>query len=130
MRRTSEMEIEAVLALDGPARFDHFVKRVADSEVAWGLWRGDGWVLMANDDGKQVFPMWPAREYAQLHCTQDWAGSEVRQIPLTELVGELLPKLEQRGILPGVFPTPSGRGPTPAPATLADALRKESQRYA
>jgi len=84
---------------------------------------------MASDDGKQAFPLWPAREYAQLHCTNDWTASEVRAIPLAELVDELLPKLEQSAILPGVFPTPSGKGVTPAARPLADALRAESHQY-
>jgi len=35
-RVTTQKELEAVLRLDGPARYEHFVKRVADEEIAWG----------------------------------------------------------------------------------------------
>jgi hypothetical protein len=128
MRRTTEKEIQTVLRLDGSARFNHFVKRVVDSEAAWGLWK-DGWALMENDDGTQVFPLWPAREYAELHRTGNWAEYEAREIPLADILDELVPKLAQGGILPGVFPTQEGKGVTPTPEALAASLRKELENY-
>jgi hypothetical protein len=128
MRRTSEKEIQAVLRLDGTARFRHFVKRVADSEMAWGMWK-DGWALMANSDGTEVFPLWPAREYAELHRSGDWADYEVREIALVDLIDELVPKLAQHGVLPGVFPTPTGTGVTLSPEEFAAAIRTELENY-
>lgn len=128
MRRTTEKEIEAILRLDGPTRFKHFVKRVVDEERAWGLWK-DGWALMTNDDGGQVFPLWPAREYAELCRSDDWRSYEPREITLLELLDDLVPKLEQKGVLPGVFPTPEGKGVTPTSKEFADSLRKEMENY-
>src|SRR4051812_6675474 len=104
MKRTTEKEIQAVLRLDGPARFNHLVQRGVDSEAAWGLWK-NGWALMENENGTQVFPLWPAREYADVHRTGDWAEYEAREIPLADLLDDLLPKLAQGGVVPGVFPT-------------------------
>lgn len=128
MRPTREKELQAVLLLDGPARFRHFVKRVADSEAAWGLWN-DGWALMANDDGTAVFPLWPAREYAELFCNGDWARYEPREIALADLLDQLAPALTNRGTLVGVFPTPSGKGTTPPAQELVAAIRKELENY-
>lgn len=128
MRQTKEREVQAVLRLDGPKRFSHFVKRVADEERAWGLWK-DGWALMADPDGTQIFPLWPASEYAELHRKGDWAEYETREIPLADLLDELIPKLAEKGALPGVFPTPSGKGVTLRPEELALALRKELENY-
>ena len=129
MSRATDTEIQAVLRLDGPARFSHFVKRVADSEGAWGLWN-DGWALMKSDDGTQVFPLWPAREYAELHRSGGWANHEAREIPFAYLLDELVPRLAQRGVLPGVFPTLLGKGVTVAPEELAASLRNELKNYA
>lgn len=117
-----------MLRLDGPARFEHFVKRVTDAECAWGLWE-DGWALMENDDGTKVFPLWPAKEYAELHRTGNWAGYEARQIDVDDLLEQLLPRLTETGTLPGVFPTPSGKGVTPSPAELSKTLRDEIAKY-
>lgn len=127
-RITTKKEIEAVLRLDGPARFEHFVKRVADSETAWGLWK-DGWVLMGDESGASVFPLWPAREYAELMRAGDWAESEPSEIELEALLADLLPKLRQAGVAPGIFPTPSGRGVVVMAAVLEQALRLELERY-
>jgi hypothetical protein len=128
MKRTTEKEMQAVLILDGDARFRHFVKTVVAWEVAWSLWK-DGWVLMANNDGTPVFPLWPAREYAELFRTGDWIDHEVEPITLESLLGELVPKLGERGVLVGVFPTPAGKGVTSSAEELASWLRKELENY-
>lgn len=128
MRKTSLKEIESVLRLDGPSRYEHFVKRVVDAESAWGLWR-DGWALMRDERGTEVFPLWPAREYAEL-CRRDaWAEYEPAAIALDDLLNDLLPKLDEAHILPGVFPIPTGLGVTATVRELDDALRNEMEKY-
>jgi hypothetical protein len=128
MRKTHEKEMAAVLALDGPARFRHFVARVVDEERAWGLWN-DGWALMADSEGAQVFPLWPAREYAEMYRVEDWRSYDPEEIALRTLLDELLPKLKEHGVRPGVFPTLAGKGVTPTVDELCEALRQEMQRY-
>lgn len=129
MKPKSDREIQAVLGLDGPGRFRHFVKQVVDFEEAWGLW-DNGWALMANDDETLVFPLWPARDYAELNRIGDWENYEARPIELKELLEELLPDFRERGVLPGVFPTPTGKGVTPTPEELASALRStDAENY-
>jgi hypothetical protein len=128
MRQTSSKEIEAVLRLDGPSRFRHFIKRVVDEEVAWGLWN-DGWALMGDDAGVSVFPLWPAREYAELARTGEWVAYRVEPITLDDLLGDLLPSLIDKAVLPGVFPTPAGKGVTPTVKELESALRLEMREY-
>ncbi|MFO0591157.1 MAG: DUF2750 domain-containing protein [Polyangiaceae bacterium] len=128
MRHISQRQFEAILGLSGPKRFSHFIKRVADEERAWGLW-DDGWALMTNSDGDQVFPLWPASEYADLFRTGEWATFTAKEISLEELLNNLIPKLVEMRALPGVFPTPGGKGITPTPGELATALREELERY-
>ncbi len=123
-----EKEIEAVLKRAGPERFKHFVKRVVDEERAWGLWQ-DGWAFMVETNGPQVFPLWPAREYAERCRMGAWEAYEPEEIPLESLLDELLPKLRDRDVLPGVFPIPSGKGVTPTVEKLIEALRHEMAKY-
>jgi hypothetical protein len=84
---------------------------------------------MENDDGAQVFPLWPAREYAELHRTGDWVAYDAEEITLARLLDELLPKLAKRNMLVGVFPISEGKGVTPTPEELAASLRKELEKY-
>jgi hypothetical protein len=128
MRTTSPKEIESVLKLDGAARFKHFVKRVVDEERAWGLWN-EGWGLMADSDGGRVFPLWPAREYAQLCAVGEWAGYVPTEIPLCDLLEELATKLLARATAPGIFPTPEGKSVAVPVNELIDALRAEMEKY-
>lgn len=128
MKQIMQKEIDAVLRLDGPERYNHFIKRVVDSESAWGLWK-DGWALMMSDDGRQVFPIWPAREYAELCKVGDWADYKSEKIQLHDLVSELLPKLRSHDVTPGIFPTPGGKGVMPAVEDLISALEEEGRKY-
>lgn len=130
MRKTTAKELESVLRLEGPARYDHFVKRVADEEMAWGLWKDGGWALMADDDGVNVFPLWPAKEYAVACATGDWAGYEAERIELHGLLQELLPKLAASNTRAGVFPIPSGRGVATSAQGLVETLSRELEKYA
>ena len=128
MARVTPKEMEAVLKLDGPSRHEHFVKRVVDSEEAWGLW-DDGWALMEDDAGQPAFPLWPARAYADLCATDRWSTYTPRRIPLDSLLTELLPALAQKSTPAAIFPTPAGKSVTCASEEVEAVLRSEMKRY-
>ena len=128
LRPLSQKQMDAVLRLAGPERYNHFIKRVVDSERAWGLWN-EGWAMGADDNGRPTFPIWPASEYASLCAVETWTGYEPTEISLTDLVNELLPKLLDDGVQPSVFRTPEGNAVFPTiPQLLAD-LKNEMLRY-
>jgi hypothetical protein len=121
-------QIEAVLALPGEKRFEHFIKVIADRQQVWGLFQ-DGWALAAADDGSPVFPLWPAMQYAQACALNEWCGYTPRAMTLQEFTEVLLPKLKSDGLLPGVFFTPMGKGVSPTVDELRSALEAELRRY-
>jgi len=121
-------QMQAVMALPGVKRFEHFIKVIADWQEVWGLYR-EGWALAATDDGTTVFPLWPAKEYAQVCAANEWVGYEPRSISLGDFTEALLPKLKLDDVLPGVFFTPSSRGVTPSVDELKSALEAELQHY-
>ena len=121
-------QIEAVLALSGPRRLEHLIKVVADREEAWGLY-DDGWALAGTDAGQEAFLLWPAEEYAALCATDTWANYKPKAIPLDDLVGLLLPKLQARGTLIAAFLTPEVAGVTLEANHLLSMLEVELERY-
>lgn len=121
-------QIEAVLALPGEKRYKHFIKRIADTEVVWGLYR-DGWALAATDDGIQVFPMWPAREYAALCAVDEWTGYEPREFSVEDLVNELIPQFLIDGTRPGIFYTLKNKGVTPSAELFKADVVEELRNY-
>ena len=110
--KITQKQIEAITTLSGPKRYEHFVKVAADQRCVWGLY-SDGWALSSTNEGRPVFPMWPAREYAYLCVTGEWAGYEPQKINLDDLIEHLLPSLKERETLLGVFYTPTDKGVLP-----------------
>jgi hypothetical protein len=123
----SSKEITAVISLPGPKRYSHFIKRVADAGEAWGLY-DDGWALLGDDDERPLFPLWPAREYAQLLAVGEWARYEPKPIPVHSLLDELLPDLREKGTGLSVFPVASLLGVVPELDLVETDLRQELSR--
>ena len=126
--KVNPKQMEAVFALPGIKRFENFIKVIADWQEVWGLYQ-NGWALAAADDGTAVFPLWPAKEYAEVCAVNEWAGYEPRSISLRDFTEVLLPKLKLDGVLPGVFFTPTSKGVTPSVDELKLALEAELQNY-
>lgn len=122
MRVLPPKEIEAVLALDGNARYLHLIKRICDWEEAWGLW-SDGWAMYGTDANERAFPLWPHREYAELCRMSDWSNFVPREIPLAKLKDQLLPQFQKDGTLVAAFPRPDGKGVTPTAEDMSGRLK-------
>lgn len=116
-----------MLRAGGPARYRHFVSRVADNQEILGLRQHDGWVSMGIDD-QRLFPVWPAAAYATACAVEEFTAAEATPIDLREWLETWLPNLEGDGSGVAVFPTPSGQGAVVAPATLREHLLAELAR--
>lgn len=126
--KINQRQIEAVIALPGPKRYEHFIKVVTDWEEVWGLYRND-WALAATDDGQKVFPVWPAKEYAELCKENEWSSYEAKSFSLSDFMNELLPNLKSDGVLVGVFYTHLNKGATPAVDQVMADLNRELENY-
>jgi hypothetical protein len=104
----SAKQVDAVIHMDGPDRYDYFIKKVVADGEAWGLFE-DGWAMGSDAQGKPTFPIWPGKEFAALCAVGPWAEFEPSEIDLEDLVEELLPKLKKDGITPSVLRSPDGK---------------------
>lgn len=101
-----EKEFESVSAISGYKRYSYFIKIVVQTEEAWGLLNDNGWALLESDEGKEVFPLWPACKYAEA-CLSGWDDELIpHMIPLDELINSLLPHLKRQKRVPGIFFVP------------------------
>lgn len=121
-------QIESVIALSPNERYGYFVRKVADCEELWGLY-DDGWAMMADGGGQEVFPLWPEREFADLMITDLWASHSARKIDLESFLARWIAGMTQDGIRPAVFPTPKGLGVVVDPSRLAEDLKEELEQY-
>jgi len=84
---------------------------------------------MGDDAAAASFPLWPAREYAQLLATGDWADNEPSELELEALLDDLLPRMREQGTSVAVFPRHDGRGVVVTPDELEAAPRRELEKY-
>jgi hypothetical protein len=123
-------EFTAVTSLPGPKRYEYFVKRVADSEEVWSLKSPEGWVMAADDEGLELFPVWSDADYASACREGAWSGSEPGRIPLEEWIDDWLPGLETDTRNVAVFPVRAEMaGVAVEPRLLLQDLRGELDRY-
>jgi hypothetical protein len=119
-----EDEKELVLALSAPERYGYFIQLAVDGEEAWGLKNAEGWVL-AGDEDRDAFPIWPHPDLAAACALGDWAGAVPEAIGLEELLDDLIPILEEDGIGVAVFPGLDGESAVVAPEDFRRDLEAE-----
>ena len=83
----------------------------------------------SDDDGNPTFQLWPAKEYAALCADGLWAGFQPTEIPLDDLVKEVLPKLQRDNVRLGIFRTAKGQSVMPSVEQLSADLKNEMARY-
>lgn len=120
-------QVKDVVRLPAQQRYAYFVEHVAQAGEVWGLYR-NGWALATRDDGTLVFALWPEREFALLCAEFEWEGYAPQAFGLDELIDDLLPRLQEDGLVPGIFRTPGSKGTMPTPGLLKADLQDEVRR--
>jgi hypothetical protein len=102
-------------------RYSKFVEAAAHQHSVWGLYR-DGWALGKDEDGQPVFPLWPGKDMAETCAVGPWKGFEPEEIPVEDLLDQLLPQLARDKVGASVAPPPGDAPPTPSIAKLISDL--------
>lgn len=118
-------ERRLVLSLPATERYSYLVQLLVDAEEAWGLRDDEGWVVGSDPERGDVLPLWPHSAFAEACARGPWADARPAEIPLDDLLEELLPLLEEDRITVAAFPTPDGDGHLIAPQELGRDLRTE-----
>lgn len=126
--KVTQKQVEAVFKLSAPKRYSHFIKVAVDWEKVWGLYN-NGWAMSEDDRGKPVFPLWPAKGYAEACANGEWRDYHPESIDINEFVNELLPLLNEKGISPGIFFVPEQGSVDATIDTIIEDLLAELERY-
>lgn len=124
----TEKEIRAVVALPGPKRYEYWIKKVADQQQLWSLWKGE-WALAGDNLGHELVPVWPHPKYAALCATEQWANNVPKVIELKAWFERWIPGIEKDARLIAIFPTPTEKGTLVDPRRLESDLREELSQY-
>jgi hypothetical protein len=125
----STHEVNSVLLLDAPKRYEYLIKKVADQEIIWSLSKQDGWAIAADPARREAVPVWPHREFAQLCATASWSGYTPRAIELEAWMNRWISGMEKDNRLVAVFPTPNDKGVCVDPSRFDADIRQELENY-
>ena len=125
----NDQQFEAVVALPAPQRYEHFIKRIADTEVVWSLRSIGGWVMSGAGDGGELFPVWPHERYAAACASGGWEGTHPAAIRLDDFRAKWLPGLQRDNRRVAVFPLPQGGSIPVEPERLGADLLDELALY-
>jgi hypothetical protein len=112
-------------------RYKYFVRKVADSELIWGLVNNTGsWFVATSSEGETVYPLWPEREFAEAAATGDWSSAKSQSINIDEFIDSWLPGMQNKGEKVGVFWHPIDLiGIDVDPSELLIDLKEEIEQY-
>jgi Protein of unknown function (DUF2750) len=119
----NDEQYESVLALSAPQRYEHFLKRICDTERIYLLEDQGTPVILSDDtgDARSQLPLWPHPRYAQVYRERQ-GGTGHASIDLRALLEEVLPDLAEADIDVAVFPSPEGKAPVVAPERLREDI--------
>ena len=114
--------------LPASKRLEYLVKRVADQREIWSLRNADGWVLGADDTGREMHPVWPHPRYAEASAIGSWAGTQPGRISIRDWLGPWTEGMTREGKLVAIFPTDQADEAAIAADDLAQAIRVELEK--
>ena len=121
-------EFEVVSKLVGSKRYEYFIKKVADNEELWGLYN-DGWAMVADQNGDQMIPFWPRKEFAKACSLEQWNGYNAEPINLYEFIDGWIVDMEKDGLSAAIFYTKDDKGIVVKPERLTKDLNEELENY-
>ncbi|WP_336366080.1 DUF2750 domain-containing protein [Marinobacter sp. C2H3] len=105
----SNDSLDAILALDGEARYDYFLDQVFEEREVWILVNASNQFLkiVSEDEGAAYLPVWPSEAFAKAYGAK--AGDlSPKAISLPDFFRKWVPGLTGDGLDVGVFPGADG----------------------
>ncbi len=127
-REVTEREIEAILKLGGPERYNYTIKFISDVGELWGLY-DDGWALAAGGNQVTSLAIWPSKEYALLNADNEWNNYKPKSINLIDFINEFTPNLKKDDVVICIFPTRDNKGVFPTHSELLNDIKNELSHY-
>jgi hypothetical protein len=122
-------EFENVLKMNGPERYDYFIRKVADWEEVWSLKAEGGWAMVGSSDSDECIPFWPHPEYARVCAKDRWEEYSPEAISINVFMEKWLVGMSNDGINAAIFQLPQNKGVVVTPEKILSDLRAELEQY-
>ena len=121
----TDQEYAAVRTLPASARYEYLVKHVADEGQLWSLKGPGGWVLGADERGRELHPVWPHPRYAQAATLGDWGDAHPEPIEVHEWLDVWTAGMKDTRRRVAVFPADEADEAAIEPDDFARDLQQE-----
>lgn len=128
MDKLNLIEIENIINLPSPKRYEYFIKKSVGWDKVWGLYN-EGWATVSDLDGNYCFPVWPASEYARLCAEKEWKSYLPKYIILEEFIRDYLSEFYNKSIKVAVFMTTRKKGIVVSAEEFIEHIRNELDKY-
>ncbi len=98
-------EIENILKLNPFERYQYFIRKIADREIAYTLIFPNGDYTISTIDDKKIFPIWSAKEFAELGKVEGWENCNIIKLTFDDFEETLFDYIDENNLLLNVFPT-------------------------
>ena len=124
----SDNEVDIILKLDSPKRFDYCLKRIVD----WGeIWVLDhhGVVIYEDMNANKYCPIWPAKKFAEKAAIDDWANANAICIKVKSMMKDYSSIFTQENIQLAVLPNIENQATCLTIAEIKNYIENESLKY-
>lgn len=122
-------EIKSVSLLEPQKRYNYFIKKVADSEIMYSLKDKEGRWATSEVEGKKLFSLWTAKEYAANCIIGEWDNYKPYKITLDEFQNQIIDYLEENDFLLNIFSIKSNSGFVVSLSEFVQDLTDELNKY-
>jgi len=122
MREVVESELQGVLSQDVNRRYIYLLKMVTNEGVLYSLKKDGVSLLMQDESGGELVPLWPAAVFAGRCAVAEWSGAEAYGIKLPSFLDRWVDGLKRDGRRIAIFPTPTNAGAVVEPKRFARDL--------
>jgi hypothetical protein len=123
--KLSRRQYETIRQLDSEERYERLLEAIAEHGQLFALTMGQGYLMLADAEGRECLAVWPHPDFAQEFQTAEWAGASPRAIPAEAWLERWLPGLAADKTDIAVFPLPGKAYATIAAADFLADLTAE-----
>ncbi|EKT53031.1 DUF2750 domain-containing protein [Providencia burhodogranariea] len=102
-------EIDSILALSLQRKYQYFVGKVTDWEEVWTICDNGNLVTAWDSSQRLLFPVWPAKAYAERNLNGEWANFTPELLTLEHFMDEMLPDMDEANITIAIMADPDFR---------------------
>lgn len=106
--KLTDKEISALLAQSAEMRYKYSIKRIADADCLWTIISSDSNYCLIADNGCQMFPIWPFKEYVEIYLGGKSIGFDVVSIDLNKFERKMVDIIYGNNFPLTVFPISDG----------------------